>query len=200
MWILAISLVLCFISEVHAQSSQQAVDAVGSFSTDIVKLLQGPVVKIIGAMVLLGGVAALLRGKQQVALSIGLAVITVLILAISLSSGLRDSARVQSAAQSIQALRSAAEGYLSSGRLNYTGLSIASLKTAGLLPAGFDATTSNPWSGSYTIAANAANTTKFNISLSKVAKEDSTKLLTYFRNNATAIAYEEDKGNLIVTF
>ena len=185
---------------VYAQSSDQAVAAVGSFSDDLVKLLQGPVVKVVGALVLLGGVAALLRGKQQIALAIGLAVITVLILSISLSSGLRNNARVQSAAQSIQALRSAAESYVSAGHLNYNGLSIATLKANNLLPANFDNSSANPWGGAYLVAANANNNTMFDIALTAVPKEDSPKLAAYFQNNASAVNFDESKGEMVVTF
>ncbi len=139
------------------------------------------------------------RGFSLVELAIGLAIITVLILAISLSAGLRDNARVQSAAQSIQTLRLAAESYLSAGRLNYGGLSIASLKSGSLLPTAFDASASNPWGGSYDIAPT-GDKTKFDITLNSVPKTDSSKLLSYFQNSASGAVYDEGKGSLIVSF
>ncbi len=139
-------------------------------------------------------------GFSLVELAIGLAIITVLILSISLSSGLRDNARVQSAAQSIQTLRSAAESYLTTGRLNYAGLSISSLKSGSLLPAGFDAAASNPWGGAYTIAPSSSDSTKFSITLNSVPKTDSSKLISYFKNTAVSSNFDEEKGSIIVTF
>lgn len=140
------------------------------------------------------------KGFSLVELAIGLAVITVLVLAISMSSGLRNNARIQSATQSIQTLRSAAESYLTIGHLNYAGLSIDNLKKGNLLPSNFDATKANPWGGSYTVGANGSNNTQFNIVLSTVNKDDSAKLLAYFSNSATNASYEEEKGSFVVTF
>ena len=140
------------------------------------------------------------KGFSLVELAIGLAIITVLILSISLSAGLRDNARTQSAAQSIQALRTAAEGYLTSGRLNYAGISISSLKTQEFLPNAFSATGSNPWGGNYDIKPNSNANTQVDVSLTSVPKKDSSKLLAYFKNTAFATSYEDGKGNLILTF
>lgn len=140
------------------------------------------------------------KGFSLVELAIGLAIITVLILAVSLSSGLRNNARVQSAAQSIQALRSAAESYLTTGKLNYEGLNMANLKAGNLLPANFDALASNPWGGGFDIAANTVDNTQFDITLSAVPKKESEKLLAYFQNNASASSYDQSKGSVIVTF
>jgi hypothetical protein len=44
---------------------------VGDFATFIINILTGPVSKILGAMHLIGGVVALLNGKQGVAIACG---------------------------------------------------------------------------------------------------------------------------------
>ena len=115
------------------------------------------------------------RGFSLVELAIGLAVVTVLVLAISMSAGIRDTARVHSAVESVQTLRSAAEGYLSAGKINYTGMDIASLKTNGLLSANFTGSGTNPWGGNYTIVPN-LTPTKFDVTLTSVSAIDNTKL------------------------
>ena len=139
------------------------------------------------------------KGFSLVELAIGLAVITVLILAISMSSGIRDTARVQSAVNSIQALRSAAESYLASGKINYSGMDVAALKTNNLLPTNFNATGTNPWGGNYAVAPN-ATPTKYDITLGSVAAADSTKLTSYYNNLANTSAYDATAKTWTVTF
>ena len=139
-------------------------------------------------------------GFSLVELAIGLAVITVLILTISMSSGIRDNARLQSASQSIQALRSAAENYIASGKLNFIGLDIAALKADNFLSANFNALGSNPWGGDFLVAPNASNTTRFDIALTSVNKPDSAKLNIFFNNITHAISYDESSKTWTATF
>ena len=141
-----------------------------------------------------------IRGFSLVELAIGLAVTTVLILAVSMSSGIRDTARVQSAANSVQALRSAAENYLAGGKLNYSGIDMDALKTEKLLPDNFNKNGSNPWGGDFSVAANASNSTRFDISLTSVNKTDKDKLTSYFNNAANSFAYDEGNSAWTVTF
>lgn len=140
------------------------------------------------------------RGFSLVELAIGLAVVTVLILAVSMSAGIRDNARVQSAANSVQTLRSAAENYLAVGKLNYTGISIDALKASKLLPDNFVGTQTDPWGGDFSVAANASSSARFDISLSGLAKADADKLTSYFNNSASAIAFDQSKSTWTVTF
>ncbi len=140
------------------------------------------------------------KGFSLVELAIGLAVITILILTISMSSGIRDNARVQSAANSVQTLRSAAENYVAAGKLNYAGLSVEALKTAQLLPSNFSSNKTNPWGGDFAVAANASNVTRFDISLSGMAKTEGDKLTAYFNNSSTAAAFDDSKSSWTVTF
>ena len=140
------------------------------------------------------------RGFTLIELAIGLAVLTVLILAISMSSGIRDNARAQSAAQSVQALRSAAESYLATGRLNYTGMDIAALKASNMLPANFNGSGTNPWGGDYVIAADASDPTRFNIALSSLSTNDASKLTSYFNNAANTSVYDTSSKTWTVTF
>ena len=49
----------------------QEQQVVGDFATFIIDILTGPVSKILGAILLIGGVIALLNGKQEVAIACG---------------------------------------------------------------------------------------------------------------------------------
>jgi len=72
--------VLCLVLGVLAISSphvlaqidtSQEQQVVADFSTFIINILTGPVSKILGAMLLIGGVISLLNGKQGVAIACG---------------------------------------------------------------------------------------------------------------------------------
>lgn len=139
-------------------------------------------------------------GFSLVELAIGLAVITVLILSVSLSSGIRENAKVQSASQSITALRLAAENYIATGKMNYAGLTVATLKTENLLPSSFTGTTANPWGGNYTIVPNTANNTKVDIAVTAVPASESTKLISLFANSSSATAYDTGTKTWTATF
>lgn len=52
-------------------STSQEQQVVSDFATFIINILTGPVSKILGAVLLIGGVIALLNGKQGVAIACG---------------------------------------------------------------------------------------------------------------------------------
>ena len=52
-------------------STSQEQQVVGDFATFIINILTGPVSKILGAILLIGGVIALLNGKQGIAIACG---------------------------------------------------------------------------------------------------------------------------------
>ena len=56
------------LAQVDTSQQQQAVS---DFANFIINILTGPVSKILGAMLLIGGVVALLNGKQGVAIACG---------------------------------------------------------------------------------------------------------------------------------
>ena len=140
------------------------------------------------------------KGFSLVELAIGLAVITVLILAVSMSSGIRDTARQQSAVDSVQALRSASESYLASGKLNYASVSFTELKNGNFLPANFNASGTNPWGGNFTLGVNSSNNTRVDITLTSVASADNTKLTTFFNNIALNTSYDTTGKTWTATF
>ena len=127
-------------------------------------------------------------GFTLIELVLVISIIAILIMAVGLTSGIRDNAKVNSAAQSIRTLRTAAENYIAAGNMTYTGITIAGLQTSGYLPAGFTATGSNPWGGNYLIAVN-SDPGKVDISLTAVTSTAATRLSTLFANSAAATAY-----------
>ena|SRR3989338_5211446 len=139
------------------------------------------------------------NGFSLVELAIGLAVVTILILAVSMSSGIQDNARVQSAANSVQSLRSAAENYLVSGKVSYTGISLDALKASKFLPDNFNATGTNPWGGDFILATN-NDATRYDISLSGLKQQDADKLTAYFSGNASRTVFDASAGTWTVTF
>jgi hypothetical protein len=79
-FILCTTLVL-WSSQAIAQTPE---DVVNNFSTRMIDILKGPVAKVLGAFILLAGVASLLRGRHKIAISCGLAFVVLLFLPILL--------------------------------------------------------------------------------------------------------------------
>ena len=140
------------------------------------------------------------KGFSLIELAIGIAVVTILILGVAASGGIRDNARIQAAAGSVRTLRSAAENYLSNGNLNFSGLSVAALQSTNLLPINFDPTNSNPWGLSFGIAPNSSDNTRFDITMNVPKKSQADKLSTYFKSSAASSAYDESKATWTATF
>jgi len=127
-------------------------------------------------------------GFTLIELVLVISIVALLLMAIGVTSGVRESARVHAAAESVKALRTAAESYIAAGSMTYTGITVAGLQTAGYLPAGFSATGSNPWGGNYTIAAN-SDPSRVDISLTGVGITASTRLSVLFANSAQGTSY-----------
>ena len=72
---------LIWVSDALAQTPEEVVN---SFSTRMIDILKGPIAKILGAVILLAGVASLLRGRHKLAISCALAFIVLLFLPILL--------------------------------------------------------------------------------------------------------------------
>ncbi len=139
------------------------------------------------------------RGFSLVELAIGIAVIAILILAIIASAGMRETARIHSAANTIQTMRSAAENYLASGNLDYTGISISALQAANLLPTSLG---SNPFGGTYNVSpASSSDTTHFKIDLGSLNAVQASKLIAIFKNNANSTpTYDSSTSTWTVVF
>ena len=128
------------------------------------------------------------KGFTLIELVLVISIVALLLMAIGLTSGVKENARVHAAAESVKSLRTAAESYIAAGNMTYTGIAIDGLQTAGYLPAGFSATGSNPWGGNYSIAAD-SDPNKVDISLTGVSTTASARLSSLFTNSASATNY-----------
>jgi prepilin-type N-terminal cleavage/methylation domain-containing protein len=128
------------------------------------------------------------RGFSLIELVLVISIVAILIMAVGLTSGVRENAKVHSASESVKALRTAAESYIAAGNMTYTGITVSGLQALGYLPASFSATGSNPWGGNYAVAPN-TDTNKVDISLTNVSSPAATRLSVLFANSAAATSY-----------
>lgn len=127
-------------------------------------------------------------GFTLIELVLVISIVALLIMAVGLTSGVRENAKVHSAAESVKTLRTAAESYIAAGSMTYTGITISGLQTSGYLPAAFSATGSNPWGGNYAVAPN-TDANKVDISLTGVSSTAAARLTALFANSAAATNY-----------
>jgi prepilin-type N-terminal cleavage/methylation domain-containing protein len=137
------------------------------------------------------------KGFTLIELVLVIGIIALLIMAVGLASGVRESAKIHSAAESVKSLRTAAESYIASGNMSYEGIAISGLQTAGYLPEGFSPTGSNPWGGDYMVMPN-VDPNKVDISLTQVSESGAVRLSALFANSATQTSYSS--GTWTATF
>ncbi len=130
------------------------------------------------------------KGFSLVELAIALGLVSVLVGIVAAGGGMITKTRVQREAEAVDNLRLAAQNYLSSSNLTYAGISVAALKTAGLLPASFDPAASNAFGGDYAVVANSSDNTKVDITLAGIPAAASTELVAAFRGKAEAASYD----------
>ena len=123
-----------------------------------------------------------------------------LILAILLPAiGTKKSAGIQATAQSVIALYTAANAWLSNnGAQNYTGLDIDELITDKLVPGGFDGT--NIFGGDFTVDPAAADATTLVITITSVPEYAGEPLADKLTANADSAVYDSDAGTVTVTY
>ena len=66
------------ITKVLAQSAQTPEQAATDFSNKAITILRGPIAKVLGVVILITGVASLLRGRHKLAISCALAFVLLL--------------------------------------------------------------------------------------------------------------------------
>lgn len=141
------------------------------------------------------------KGFTLIEIAAVLTIITILLLVVGIATkGMFDNGRVNSAAQSVETLRSASAQYLASGNVTYAGINIAALKTGSLLPNNFSGVSSNPYGGNYTVAADAADNTKVVVTLTSIPGDAGTKLNAYFANKADSTNYDATSKTWTATF
>lgn len=131
------------------------------------------------------------RGFSLMELAIAVGLMGVLVSVVAAGGGMMNKCRLQREAQAVDSLRIAAQNYLSGQNLTYTGVSVGTLKTAGLLPNNFDPALANSFGGDYTVAANAADNTRVDIALASVPASAGAELTSTFLSRAEATNYDQ---------
>jgi len=130
------------------------------------------------------------KGFTLLELIVVMVIITIIASAVIASfKGVSDNGRVANALNSIKAIQTAAMGYFNSNGGSCTGISIATLVTGKFLPGSFSGTGTNPWGGNYTVNVNAADTTKFDLSMTNISAIDNTNLDNAIQKTAEAVTY-----------
>jgi len=130
-------------------------------------------------------------GLTLIELVLVISIVALLVMAVGLTGGIRENAKVHSAAESVKALRTAAESYIAAGSMTYTGITVDGLKTSGFLPGSFTATGTNPWGGNYAIAPN-TDANKVDISMTSVSASAAARLSALFANSAASTSYASE--------
>ena len=130
------------------------------------------------------------KGFSLIELAISVGLITVLVGVVAAGGGMMNKCRLQREAEAVNNLRLAAQNYIASPSLTYTGVSVAALKTAGFLPNNFDPVQANSFGGDYSIAANTTDNTKVDIALTNIPSSVGTELASMFLAKADDITYD----------
>lgn len=140
------------------------------------------------------------KGFSLVELAISLGLIAVLVSVVTAGSGMMVKSRVHRETVAVDGLRIAAQNYLSSKNLTYSGISIPILKTQGYLPSNFDPIKSNSFGGDYQVAENSQDTAKVDISVLNVPEAAGTELSNNFKSKAELLAYDKTSKAWKATF
>lgn len=123
----------------------------------------------------------------------GLAVILAVMIP---AMGFLETGRIQAVVQDLGTLRQAADRWIERGRLDYTGVTVTALRTDGLLPSGWSATT--PYGGAYTVAPATGDAARLTITVSGLSTSAGNTLVTYYTGRVQSVSLAS--GILAVTF
>ncbi len=140
------------------------------------------------------------KGFSLMELAISIGLIAVLLGVVAAGGGMMNKCRIQREVQAVDNLRLAAQNYISGQNLTYAGVTVASLKTGGYLPANFDPLKSNSFGGDYTVTPNGSDNTKIDIVLANVPALAATALSDTLSAKAEATAYDNTSKVWKATF
>ncbi len=131
------------------------------------------------------------KGFSLMELAMAMGLMAVLVGVVAAGGGMMTKSRVQREFDSVEGLRLAAQNYLSSSSLTFTGVSVTELKNKGLVPATFDPLKANSFGGDYSVSANATDSTRVDIALALIPEDVGTSLSGAFKGRAEAITYDK---------
>lgn len=140
------------------------------------------------------------KGFSLVELAMAMGLMAVLLGVVAAGGGMMTKCRIQREADSVEGLRLAAQNYLSSSNLTYTGVSVTELKSKGFIPATFDPLKANSFGGDYTVSANTADVTRVDIALALIPEDAGASLSGAFKGRAEAITYDKTSKVWKATF
>jgi prepilin-type N-terminal cleavage/methylation domain-containing protein len=140
------------------------------------------------------------KGFSLVELAMAMGLMGVLLGVVAAGGGMMTKSRVQREAGSIDNLRLAAQNYLTSSNLTYTGISITELKNKGFVPATFDPVKANSFGGDYTVSVNGVDNTRVDIALASVPEDVGTLLSGTFKGRAETTVYDKTSKVWKATF
>lgn len=118
------------------------------------------------------------QGFTIIEMVIALVIISVILLVVvPLGQTATDNSRIANAIASIKAIQTASVEWANDNGGVYTGINFTQL-ASGYLPAQFNPTSTNPWSGDYTVNVNSNNSTMVDIALTSVPATLAPKLTT----------------------
>jgi type II secretory pathway pseudopilin PulG len=136
-------------------------------------------------------------------MEIGLALlVSILVVAAVLGafSAQRQKSQVQQTVTNMGALSEAAFNWAGT-RPNFTGVSCSILSTYGVLPPAVgQCTGANAWGGDYTVAANAANASHLDVTVTQVPATAGQQLADKMAGQVTAATYNSGSSSFTVTF
>jgi prepilin-type N-terminal cleavage/methylation domain-containing protein len=140
------------------------------------------------------------RGFSLMELAIAVGLIAILMGVVAAGGGMMAKCRVQRETEAVDNLRIASQNYLTPPNLTYTGISVAALKTAGLLPNSFDPAGANGFGGDYSVEVNSTDNTKVDIALADVPTDAATSLSSAFNAKADSTTYDNTSKLWTATF
>jgi len=141
------------------------------------------------------------KGFTLLELIVVMVIITIIASGVIASfKGASDNARVATALNSIKSIQTAAMGYFNGNGGSCSGISIANLVSGNYLPASFSGSNTNPWNGNYTVAVNANDATKFDLSMSNISANDNAAINNQIQKTAEGVAYDPTSSTWTGTF
>ena len=124
---------------------------------------------------------------------------TMAMVVVNNTKGSSESGQVTSALQSINAIQTASMQWFADNGNTFTGISVAKLVSSKFLGDAFTGTKANPWGGDYSVAANAADAARVDLTLTGVSAGAAGKLSTALAKKGLSGVYTAGSNTYVVT-
>lgn len=138
------------------------------------------------------------KGFTLLEIMLVLGIMGVILAILMPAMSMRRSANIQATAQTMNSLQTAACTWLSHGRTNYTGITIAQLQNDELVPDGFDG--SNVYGGVFTVGPDANDASILTITGTVIPTSAGPAIVSILESNARSAVYNADSQVVTVTY